>query len=67
MAAVRARLTFANVMSVVAVFIALGGSAIAINKIKANSVGSKQIKAKAVKNADLADNAVTSPKVEKAR
>jgi hypothetical protein len=63
MAAIRTRLTFANVMSVTAVFIALGGSAIAINKIKANSVGSKQIKAKAVKNSDLAGNAVTSPKV----
>jgi hypothetical protein len=63
MAAIRARLTFANVMSVTAVFIALGGSALAINKIKANSVGSKQLKSQAVKNADLADNAVTSPKV----
>jgi hypothetical protein len=64
MTAVRERLTFANVMSVTAVFIALGGSAIAINKIKANSVGSKQIKTGGVKNADLADNSVTSPKVE---
>ena len=64
MAQVRRHVTFANVMSVVAVFIALGGSAIAINKIKANSVGSKQLKTGAVKNADLADNSVTSPKVE---
>jgi hypothetical protein len=56
-------MTFANVMSVTAVFIALGGSALAINKIKANSVGSKQLKTGAVKNADLADNSVTSPKV----
>jgi hypothetical protein len=63
MAAIRARLTFANVMSVVAVFIALGGSAIAINKIKANSVGTKQLKTGAVQNTDIADNAVTSPKV----
>jgi hypothetical protein len=64
MAQVRRHVTFANVMSVVAVFIALGGSAIAINKIKANSVGSKQIKRGAVKNGDLADNSVTSPKVQ---
>jgi hypothetical protein len=56
----RERLTFANVMSVAAVFIALGGSAWAIS---ANSVGSPQIKKGGVKNSDLADNAVTSPKV----
>ena len=49
----RVHLSFANVMSVAAVFIALGGSAIAINKIKANSVGTKHLK----------NNAVTSPKV----
>lgn len=56
----RERLTFANVMSVTAVFIALGGTAWAI---KANSVGSRQIKANAVKTAEIANNAVTSPKV----
>ena len=59
----RDHLSFANVMSVAAVFIALGGTAIGINKIKANSVGSKQIKTGAVQTADLADNSVTSPKV----
>jgi hypothetical protein len=59
----RDHLSFANVMSVAAVFIALGGSAIAINKIKANSVGSKQLKTGAVRTDDLADNSVTSPKV----
>jgi len=63
MTAIRTRLTYANVMATIAVFVALGGSALAIDKIKANSVGSKQIKAKAVKNGDIADNAVTSVKV----
>jgi hypothetical protein len=57
---IRSRLKFANVMSVIAVFIALGGSAWAIS---ANSVGSKQIKKGGVKNSDIANNAVTSPKV----
>jgi hypothetical protein len=56
----RGRLTFANVMSVAAVFIALGGTAWAIS---ANSVGSRQIKPGAVGNSDIADDAVTSPKV----
>ena len=60
MRAVRARLTFANVVSVVTLFVALGGSAWAIS---ANSVGSKQIKRGAVKKADLAANAIDSKKV----
>ena len=60
MAAVRARLTFANVISLIALFVAFGGSAWAIT---ANSVGSREIKAGGVKGSDLADNAVTSPKV----
>lgn len=60
MAAVRARLTYPHVVSTLALFIALGGSAWAIG---ANSVGSKQIKKNGVKNADIAANAVTSPKV----
>ena len=60
MRAVRAHLTFANVVSVVALFVALGGSAWAIS---ANSVGSKQIKKGAVKKTDLAGNAVISTKV----
>jgi hypothetical protein len=44
----RARLTFANVMSVVAVFIALGGAGYAATKLARNSVGTKQIKNEAV-------------------
>ncbi len=60
MRSIRARLTFANVVSVTALFVALGGGAWAIS---ANSVGSKQIKKGAVKKADLAANAVISKKV----
>jgi hypothetical protein len=55
-ARLRPRLTYANVMATIAVFIALGGGAYAANKIKLpkNAVGGKQIK----------KNAVTSKKVK---
>lgn len=49
----RPRLTFANVLSVLALFIALGGASYAAIKLPKNSVGAKQIK----------KNAVTGPKV----
>jgi hypothetical protein len=51
-----------NILGLVAIFIALGGSAFAVGLAK-NSVKSKQIKDGAVNTSDLADNAVTSPKV----
>jgi hypothetical protein len=50
----RSKLTFANVVSVIALFIALGGSAYAVTQLPKNSVGSKQLK----------NNAVTSSKVK---
>ena len=56
----RERLTFANVMSVTAVFIALGGSAWALTR---NSVGPRQIKPDAVRSSDIKENAVKSPHV----
>jgi hypothetical protein len=62
-AAIRGRLSFANIMSVVAVSIALGGTSYAASLAR-NSVGSAQIKSKAVKNSDLGDAAVTSTKVK---
>jgi hypothetical protein len=58
--AVRERLSYANVMATVAVFIALGGSAWALT---ANSVGTKQLKNNAVKTKKIANNAVTAPKL----
>jgi hypothetical protein len=68
----RSNASFANVMSVTAVFIALGGSALAVT-LAANSVGSPQIKANAVKSSevaaaavrtsDIAGNAVTAAKI----
>ena len=53
MSKLRGRLSFANVMSVIAVFIALGGTGYAALKLPKNSVGARQLK----------KNAVTPPKV----
>ena len=57
------RLTYANVMATVAVFIALGGSAYAFHLGK-NSVGSKQLKKNAVSTAKIKKEAVTAAKVK---
>lgn len=74
MSGIRPRITYANVMSTIAVFIALGGSAFAVKTLKRNSVGPKQLKRNAVTNpkladaavntAELADNAVDAAKVQ---
>jgi hypothetical protein len=63
MAGSGARFVRNNVVGLIALFVALGGTAFAVGLAK-NSVKSKQIKAGAVKTAELADGAVTSPKVE---
>ncbi len=54
---VRRHLSFANAMSIIAVFVALGGSAIAAKKlngktIKANSIPAKALKKNVLKNLD---------------
>jgi hypothetical protein len=56
----RARLSYANVMATVAVFIALGGTSYAVTSLPKNSVGSKQIRARAVGSSDLATGSVRS-------
>ena len=53
MAALREKLTYANVMATIAVFIALGGGAIAATQLPKNSVGAKQLKKAAVTPAKL--------------
>jgi hypothetical protein len=58
-----ARLSFANVISLIALAVALGGSAYAAVSLPKNSVGPKQIKKRAVTNAKLANGAVTGAKV----
>jgi hypothetical protein len=64
MKSIRKRLSFANLMSVVAVFIALGGIAVAAGLPK-NSVGKKQLKNNAVTTAKIKKNAVTTKKIKK--
>jgi hypothetical protein len=54
MKTLRPRLTFANVVSCLALFVALGGSAYAATQLPKNSVGTKQLKDGAVTQAKLA-------------
>jgi len=60
----RKRLTYANVMSSIAVFLVLGGAtAIAAGQLGKNSVGSKQLKKNAVTAAKIKRNAVIKTKI----
>jgi hypothetical protein len=62
----RNRITYANVMSTIAVFLVLGGAtAFAASKLGKNSVGTKQLKAGSVTAAKLKKNSVTEKKVRK--
>ena len=58
----RSQLSFANTMSLIAVFVALGGTSYAT--VTANSVGSREIKRGAVTASDIRANAVSSGKVK---
>ncbi|HYH54323.1 MAG TPA: hypothetical protein VD761_09345 [Solirubrobacterales bacterium] len=61
----RKRLTYANVMSSIAVFLVLGGgAAFAANQLGKNTVGSKQLKKNAVTAAKIKNNAVTASKIQ---
>ena len=61
---IRKQLTYANVMSTIAVFLVLGGAtAIAASKLGRNTVGTKQLKAGSVTAAKLKKSAVTERKV----
>jgi hypothetical protein len=60
----RNRITYANVMSTIAVFLVLGGAtAFAAAKLGKNSVGTKQLKASSVTAAKLKKNSVSEKKV----
>lgn len=60
---IRPRLTYANVMATLGVFIALGAGAYAALRIPPNSIGTRQLKARSVTNGKLAEGAVTASKV----
>jgi hypothetical protein len=62
---IRRRLTYANVMSSIAVFLVLGGAAFAAAQLPKNSVGKKQLKNNAVTAAKIKKNAVTAAKIKK--
>lgn len=64
MQVLRGRLTYANVVATVALFLALGGGAAwAAGQLGKNVVKSKNIAANAVKTQDIAKNAVKSGKI----
>jgi hypothetical protein len=56
----RQQLTFANVIAVLALFIALGGTSYAISRLPKNSVGTKQIRNRAVTLAKISPSAQKS-------
>jgi hypothetical protein len=60
---IREKLSYANVMATIAVFIALGGGAWAAINLPKGSVGSKQLKKGSVKTKKLAKGAVVGRKV----
>jgi hypothetical protein len=60
---IRSHFSFANVMSIVAVFVAFGGTSVAAISLSKNSVGAKQIKTNAVGGPEIRKNAVRSGEV----
>src|SRR5215475_8498258 len=58
------KLTYANVMATVAVFLALGGGALAASNLGKNTVGSKQLQKNAVTTAKIKNKAVTGAKIK---
>jgi hypothetical protein len=64
---IRRRLTYANLMATLAVFIALGGGAYAALQLPKNSVKSKQIKNRSVKRVDLHSGVLSGTVVASAR
>jgi hypothetical protein len=63
---IRKRLTYANVMSTIAVFFVVGGaSAFAASELAKNSVGTKQLKGNAVTTGKIKKEAVAAAKIKK--
>lgn len=62
-APLRSKLTYSNVIASLALFIALGGAAVAASTVAKNSVGTKQLKPNAVTAAKIKNGAVNSHKL----
>jgi hypothetical protein len=60
---IRKRITYANVVATLALFLALGGAAVAASQLPRNSVGPRQLKRGAVTTAKLRKKAVTAAKL----
>ncbi len=58
------RLTYANVVATLALFLALGGGAYAAIHLPKNSVGTRQLKKKSVTTAKIRNGAVTGVKIK---
>src|SRR5215217_859577 len=59
MDSIRSRLSFANVISLIALFVALGGTGYAAVKLPKNSVGGTQIKKNAVSSSKVKNGSLT--------
>jgi len=60
----RERITYANVVATLALFLALCGGAVAASQLAKNSVGPKQLKKNAVTSVKIKKNAVNGSKVK---
>jgi hypothetical protein len=60
---IRTHLSFANAISMIALFVALGGTSIAAVSLSKNSVGSAQVKKNSLKAADIGRNAVGASEI----
>jgi hypothetical protein len=64
MTAIRKHLSYANAMATLAVFISLGGGALAALRIPANSVGNRQLKPNAVTGQKVKDASLTGADIK---
>jgi hypothetical protein len=62
---IRSHLSFANAISMIALFVALGGTSVAAVALTKNSVGAKQIKKNAVGASEIKKNAVRAAEVRR--
>ena len=62
---IRSHLSFANSISLIALFVALGGTSLAAVTLSKNSVGAKQIKKNAVGVSEIKKNAVRASEVNR--